>query len=152
MSKRDDEFDLPTVSKPRLPMRKEPAATLYSDNAQVELSEAQVGQVIDGGIKIAGDVLAIGKGIVEIANIREKSKAAVAEIDAKTRQIVSMMEKHIEAMQVEHEDLKTRGDIALGLVSKLTVTISMIPEADAESRRAAIEMIEGLADKTFQKR
>ncbi len=151
MSNKDNDFGLPVVSKPLLPEKKQ-AATINTRTAQVELTEHQVDKLIDGGVQVAADVFEIGKGIVEIAKIRERSKAAVDEVDARTRQIVSMMEKRIEAMQEEHQQLKTRGETAVLLVSQLTALVAGIPEADTDARREAIKMIPELAEKTFQSR
>jgi hypothetical protein len=151
--KDDDIIDLPVTTSNRLPTPADgPAAVIQTESVGVKLNEEQVGELVHAGAKVAGDLTEIGKGIVQIVRIREQSRAKVNEIEAQTRQVVAMMDRQIEAMKVQHEDLVTRGEISIALVQSLTRTLATIPVDDAATRQAAVAMIPELAEKTFANR
>lgn len=152
MSKRDDTLDLPTVSRPRLPAPQKPGVVLQTDNGTVNLTETQVTEVIKGGVALAGDVAAIGKGIVDIVKIRETAAAEVSKIDAKTRQVTAILQKHIEAMQEDHEQLKTRGNIVIQLVAQITHYLTTAPGLEPATRQHAIGMVPQMAEVAFKNR
>ena len=76
-------------------------------------------------------------------------QASPDEIEAQTRQVVAMLDRQIEAMKAQHEDLVTRGEISIALVRDLTRMLATIPVDDAATRQAAVAMIPDLAEKTF---
>jgi|GEM_PF-4426288 len=149
MSPRDNEFDLPTVTKPRLPTSKG-GAILRTEHGGVVLTEAQVTEVIRTGARAAGDLAEIAKGAVEIAKIRAEAKARVDEIDARTNQVIAILQKHIEAMVQDHKHLQTRGEIALDLVGRVSTLLSENPSLDPVTRQRAIDMVVQLADRAFE--
>ena len=148
--KDDDIIDLPVTTSNRLPTPQDtPAAVIQTERGGIKLTEEQVAELVHTGAKAAGDLTEIGKSIVDIVRIREQSAAKVDEIEAQTRQVVAMLDRQIEAMKAQHEDLVTRGEISIALVRDLTRMLATIPVDDAATRQAAVAMIPDLAEKTF---
>ena len=145
----DDEFpELPPARR-----RRGPPIEATGEIVAVEpggLTEAQRGELITGGLRVATDVTALAaslvNGYVEIGRIRAQAVADVARIDAETRRIEAALAGEVARLVEARRAIEARGTVAIGIIQVVTAQVQAIPHADSETRRAVIDALPRLVE------
>lgn len=102
------------------------------------LTEKQMDAVVQSGAKVMEGVASIASGLVEIAQIRARSGAEVAGIEARSDAMAKVMRAEVERLMAERKGVRTRGEAAARVIEQV---MKGIPEADAEARRQALSIL-----------
>jgi hypothetical protein len=77
----------------------------------------------------AQDVGAILKGIVDIVKIRQQGTEDVKRLEAETSKIVQSTRVHIERLIQEGDSVRTRGEVVISIMSKMTEMLGLLDSA-----------------------
>ena len=148
----DDILDLP--NRPRVEVL--PRAEAGSASSGTRLTEKQMDQVLDTGLRFVEDLGAVARELVAIHRIREQGRADVERIEAKTRHVVEKMRAEIDRLAEVRQGVRTRAQAVVEIISAMSQALQRIPDLDNDSRKALVDQLPRLvklaiSDKTHGK-
>ena len=112
-----------------------------STKNEIKLTEGQVDTIFQVGAKAAEDLGSIVKDLVVIHKIKQQSHADLALIEAETNKIVKSMRAEIDRQVQQGQTIRTRGEVAVGIIAQITSAITTMPDLDVGSRHRLIDSI-----------
>ena len=109
-----------------------------------KLTEGQVDRIVDGGVHVAAEIMAIGRALVDLAKIRVQADADIGRIDAETERLRVDLVGQVALRQEDRAELRDRGRVVADVIAAVTQAIRVIPDTEPSSRRAAIDMLPAL--------
>lgn len=106
---------------------------------QRDLTDAQRTQIIEGSYRVAEDVGAIVKGIVEIHAIRAHSTGEIGRIEAETHKVIEQTKADLEKIRAKRENTRTRAEATTLIIRQVQKFLEGVPDLDLASRRALID-------------
>jgi len=118
------------------------AELMSKPNGKVlKLTEEQMNTVVQSKARAAEDFGTIVKELVSIYKINQQSEADIALIEAETEKFVKSMRAEIDRQVQQGQTIRTRGEVAVGIIAQITSTITTMPDHDVASRHKLIDSI-----------